>query len=82
MEKKIKDLLKEIESTKLVKIDPITLPENLKKLNETKNLNGLSKKQLEEVKNLSSKCIKCDKTANYKIKDDDILLCWKHSIFF
>ena len=81
MEKKIKDLLKEIEETALLKIQPLVIPEEyLKILNESTNLNSLNKMILEELKNNNEKCIKCNRIATYKSNDNNTILCWYHCI--
>ena len=84
MEKKIKQLLIEIEKTTLLKVQAPIIPEEyLKILNsseETDNLNCLNKMNLEELKNNNEKCIKCNRIANYKNQNNETLLCWNHSI--
>ena len=87
MEKKIKDLLKEIEGIKRLEIRPLIIPEDyMTILNSTSNLNNLNKIILEEIirnkdfSNNEKKCTKCNRIATYKVKENDILLCWNHSI--
>ena len=80
MEQKIKDLLKEIKETELLKIQPLIIPEEyVKILNESNNLNSLNKMILEELKNNNEKCIKCNRIATYK-SNNNTILCWYHCI--
>lgn len=78
---KIHTLIKEIEETKIPTIKDLALPEEHIKLLKNKNkIKSLNKIILEEIKNSNEKCSKCNRYANYINKNNNLLLCWNHSI--
>ena len=81
MLKKIQNLIKEIEETKMPTIKDLQLPEEHIKLLKSENkIKSLNKTFLEEMKNCNEKCCKCNRNAHYLNKTNDSLLCWNHSV--